>query len=244
MGNGHKVLDGDKIVIHCNYSKIHTDHNFVYGEPTNEMEFKIEKCIEVMTESEKSIFIYKNNGVTTEFEIELRKIIRGKPLHNTDPIQKLEEARRNKEKAIEFFKEEKFQLSLARFCRSIRLILREFESDLDMEREKLLSQLFANCAACFNKLKSSNYLRIKHLCSNSLKYDSENLKALFRRGNACTELGEFEEAITDFDTILRFDETNKPTLMARKKAVEIKNEQMKSDKFSKNLLKKKQTSFS
>lgn len=67
-----------------------------------------------------------------------------------------------------------------------------------------------NKALCQQKLNDLD--EVKHSCSEVLALDSNNIKALFRRGQAYFTLGEIENALADFEKCRKIEPDNKATL--------------------------------
>jgi FK506-binding protein 4/5 len=63
-----------------------------------------------------------------------------------------------------------------------------------------------NLALCY--LKLGNYEECKRACNSALAFDSKNEKALFRRGQCQLASRNFDEAIEDFQTVLKFNPSN------------------------------------
>lgn len=82
-------------------------------------------------------------------------------------------------------------------------------NELTTLREKLLaikSQLYSNLSLL--QLKSKSYDMAVINCSKCLSIDSNNVKALFRRGQARMNLKDYDEAIGDFNRALELEPDN------------------------------------
>lgn len=69
------------------------------------------------------------------------------------------------------------------------------------------------------QLKYGEYSAAQDLCNRVLKYEPENLKALYRRGLAYAGLHLYEDAWKDIQIVLQLDPNNKA---AQQKAKELK----------------------
>lgn len=67
-----------------------------------------------------------------------------------------------------------------------------------------------NKALCQQKLNDLD--EVKHSCNEVLSLDANNVKALFRRGQAYFTLGETENALADFENCRRVEPENKAAL--------------------------------
>ncbi|XP_075234788.1 FK506-binding protein 59-like [Lycorma delicatula] len=74
-------------------------------------------------------------------------------------------------------------------------------------RKSLLLAGHLNIAACYLKLKDYDSARIE--CNRALHLDSENEKALFRRGQAYLAMELYREAKIDFERVLNINPSNK-----------------------------------
>ena len=74
------------------------------------------------------------------------------------------------------------------------------------EVDSLKLPLYLNIAACQMKMRQYEYA-IKN-CTKALEIDGENIKALYRRCIALTEINEFERARKDAEEALSIDESN------------------------------------
>ncbi len=64
----------------------------------------------------------------------------------------------------------------------------------------------SNLALCY--LKLGDYLQCKNSCDNALALDAKNEKCLFRRGQAQLAFENFQQAIKDFQTVLKINPSN------------------------------------
>jgi len=71
----------------------------------------------------------------------------------------------------------------------------------------LLSSLHGNMAACH--VKASQWESAIRAASEALKLEPDNLKARFRRGVACSHVGQHAEAKADLTAVARADATNR-----------------------------------
>lgn len=58
-----------------------------------------------------------------------------------------------------------------------------------------IEQIFPSFSACLLKMPEPNYEKIVSYCDQVIEADSENSKAHFRRAQALTKLGIYEEAL-------------------------------------------------
>ena len=75
---------------------------------------------------------------------------------------------------------------------------------------KLKCQCFLNLAACY--LKSENHNKVTEYCGSALELEPNNVKGLFRRGQAYVKLHEYEKAKNDFTKAQELDKENKAVM--------------------------------
>ncbi len=82
--------------------------------------------------------------------------------------------------------------------------LRDRNDILKSRQLKIAAQ--SNLSLCY--LKLGDYLQCKNYCDNALALDAKNEKCLFRRGQAQLAFSNFEQAIKDFQTVLKINPSN------------------------------------
>ena len=115
-----------------------------------------------------------------------------------DPEEKVEQAKVCKEKGTQFFKQEKYRLAIKQYKKIVDYL--QFDSGLSQEKkEEHSSVLLAghlNLSMCY--LKLNDYIHAKDNACKALNIDSNNIKGLFRKGQALYHLGEPELAKKEF----------------------------------------------
>ncbi len=122
----------------------------------------------------------------------------------------------HKRDANELFKRRFLRTAFARYRQAIRFVIiaqQQCQFNLKLAKEERLSlpedydtlverlrlckvQLLSNLAAC--QLHSGKYDMVVENCTKCLKIDRNNVKALFRRGQAYESLGEADRAVRDY----------------------------------------------
>uniref|UniRef100_A0A8D8X685 peptidylprolyl isomerase n=1 Tax=Cacopsylla melanoneura TaxID=428564 RepID=A0A8D8X685_9HEMI len=123
--------------------------------------------------------------------------------------EKLEQGKLLKERGTDYFKKEKFELSVRNYKKAIPFLDFDggFEGDQESERKKTLTACHLNAAMCYLKLNQP--IPARDECDKAIELDANNEKAFFRRGNAYLELNEPELAEKDFVRVLQIDANNK-----------------------------------
>lgn len=193
-----------------------------------------------------------------KFEIILTKIEKNDPnqslIYNLKADQLLTLSNEHKTDANELFKNSFVLTAFQRYHKAMSYLIiaeqminekkdikiEDLETISETENEtnhfdvaKLKSQLFSNLAAC--QLKSKNYKMVITNCGKCLELDKMNVKALFRRSSAFTEIKDFELAIEDLRIALALETDN---IDVKKKLVYVEGlkkqyEQSMASKFKK-----------
>ena len=124
---------------------------------------------------------------------------------------RLEKARKFKEEGKEFINAGKYVRAIDKY-RKISDILEgeEMTGQNKTEKENLLFAAQSNIALCWMKIKE--WERAKTVCSKILEVNSDVAKVLYRRGECSFNLGELEEALIDFNYVLRLEPNNKAAI--------------------------------
>ena len=75
---------------------------------------------------------------------------------------------------------------------------------------KLKCQCYLNLAACY--LKNKDYNQVTEHCTSALELEPDNVKGLFRRGQAYAKLHEYGKAKEDFTKAQGLEQENKAVI--------------------------------
>jgi len=147
-------------------------------------------------------------NATVKFELELTALLREKENWEMSSAEKLEAAKVRREEGNQLFKEGKFKRAIKRYKNAIDCIQYEdkFDDIEKVESKKLKVPCYLNIAATSIKLQDTK--AVIENCNKALDIDKANIKALFRRAQANTELKDFDLAITDLRQALELDPSN------------------------------------
>ncbi|XP_054159035.1 peptidyl-prolyl cis-trans isomerase FKBP4-like [Oppia nitens] len=153
-------------------------------------------------------------GIPTDYtevvyEITLNKFEKAKETYQMDNSERLEQANLVKTKGTKYFKESKYKLAIKQYKRIIQLLgpPDDFEGDLKTQTNELLLAGYLNLAMAY--IKVENYLDAIKNCDKALDIDADNVKGLFRRGQAYFGQKDYELSRTDFNAVLKLDPNNK-----------------------------------
>ncbi|EFN87500.1 FK506-binding protein 59 isoform X2 [Harpegnathos saltator] len=165
----------------------------------------------------KSKYAYKEQGnaefnippnADVEYEVELKNFEKETEMWSMKAAEKIEQAKIHKEKATNYFKSSKISLAIKVYQKVLKYLSVEadFEGDLKPEKNNLELTTHLNLALCY--LKTDEHLLVKESCDKALELDSQNEKALFRRGLAHIGLASPEIAVKDFQEVVKIEPKN------------------------------------
>ncbi|KAK0162753.1 hypothetical protein PV327_006505 [Microctonus hyperodae] len=142
-----------------------------------------------------------------EYIVELKNFEKAADTWSMEGPEKIQQAKLYKDKATNYFKAEKYSLAI-KMCKKVVEYLESgiFDDDISSERDQLLLSGYLNLALFY--LKINDHFEAKGACDKALDLDAKNEKALFRRGQALLALTSPEEAIKDFEAVLKVEPKN------------------------------------
>ncbi|RVE44294.1 hypothetical protein evm_011018 [Chilo suppressalis] len=189
----------------------------------------IERALEKFLKDEKSRitiqpkYAFKSEGnaalgvppnSAVEYVVTLKSFEKAKESWTMDGSDKLEQAKMFKEKGTNYFKASKFQLAIKMYKRVITLVddMPEDNSETEENKEQakeLLISAHLNLALVYLKVTPVHHFEAKDHSTKALKFDPNNVKGLFRRGQALLGLGDAEMAMKDFEKVAEAEPQNK-----------------------------------
>lgn len=119
-----------------------------------------------------------------------------------------------------------YQLAAKRYKRVANLLssitLKDRNDRIKAQQLKIAAQ--ANLSLCYFKL--GDYLQCKTHCDAALTLNANNEKCLFRRGQAQINFKNFEQAIKDFESVLKINPSN----VAAKQQIDLCYQRIKQQK--------------
>lgn len=148
-------------------------------------------------------------GAELEYEVELTNFTKSKEAWEMNQEEKIEHARIYKERGTHYFKKEKYRLAVKQYKKIVDLL--QYDSGLDDEKKKesfnVLLAGHLNLSQCYLNLKDN--IHAKENAQKALEMDENNVKALFRNGQALFNLDEPVEAQENFKKCISIDPANK-----------------------------------
>ncbi|CAG5033782.1 unnamed protein product [Parnassius apollo] len=151
---------------------------------------------------------------TLEYIVKLVNFETTKEAWAMDTNEKLEQVKIFKERGTNYFKNNKFQLSIKMYKKVISL-LESVPDDpsatevIKTQAKELILSANLNLSLVYLKITPPHYYEAREHATNALKYDPSNVKGLFRRGQALLGLGDAEQALQDFRKVADAEPQNK-----------------------------------
>lgn len=156
------------------------------------------------------------NGCKVVYTIHLISFERGRDLWELSDQERLEIAKRHKEAGGMLFKLDNTKGAAMCYSKALKYLIPvdpdiqlEVEHLQDYEKEifSLQSVLMLNLAAC--QLKFQQYPLVVSNCTRVLEMESDNVKALYRRGQALIMMNDFDRAKEDLTKAKKLESGNK-----------------------------------
>lgn len=143
-------------------------------------------------------------GAQVTFTLRLHSVQPGKDIWQLTDAERLDAARRHKERGSEMFRSGHFRSAALCYSKSVQH-LAAVDPDLPLEVEELEEQekeilslrtvVLMNLAAC--QLKMEQYHHVVSNCSRVLEVEPGSIKTLYRRAKALLAMSDFEGARLD-----------------------------------------------
>ena len=133
----------------------------------------------------------------------------------------IDDALKIKQQGNEFYRQEKYDQAKIKYEQAM-LIVETFKNNLKYKEIKLA--LLLNFSAVF--LKTNDNQKVIDYSSKILEYDSNNVKAFYRRGVALLKIENFEKAKSDLETALKLDPNNQEIQIEIRKLEKIHNQKI------------------
>ena len=158
-----------------------------------------------------------SSTATIEYNIEVHSIERGKEIWTLSNYERLAIAKQHKTRGTQLFKESNFLGAAIRYSAALKYIIPVDTPNVQIKVEELESEekeivflkttLMLNLAACQLKLKQYPY--VVENCDRVLQAQPNSVKALYRRGQAHTNMNDFECAREDLLKAKKLEPNNR-----------------------------------
>ncbi|XP_076870566.1 peptidyl-prolyl cis-trans isomerase FKBP5 isoform X3 [Brachyhypopomus gauderio] len=201
------------------------DVTFVVGESEDKgVPLGVDRAMEKMQKGECCLLYLKpkygfgkegkpeyNIGPNAEllYEVTLKDFQKAKESWEMDLNDKLDQAVQVKQKGTHYFKSGRYYHAIIQYQRIVSWL--EMECGVGREQQQAIQALLLvahlNLALCYLRLRE--YSQTVENCNKVMELDSENEKALYRRGEARLLQNEFSLALMDFRQVLRVNPSNR-----------------------------------
>merc|ERR1712007_267627 len=156
---------------------------------------------------------------------------KGKDHYSMNEEEKVGFGTSRKEMGSTLFKQGRIALALERYKKVAEMFsyIDSMKDETIKSKAKELKRICElNKAACFLKLKE--YTEAKKACDTVLKDQPSNVKAIFRRAQACYEMRDIQTCMLDLKHLVEIDAQNKEARALMKKAQVAQKEEDKKSK--------------
>uniref|UniRef100_A0A4W4F1I4 peptidylprolyl isomerase n=1 Tax=Electrophorus electricus TaxID=8005 RepID=A0A4W4F1I4_ELEEL len=201
------------------------DVTFVVGESEDKsIPLGVDRAMEKMQKGECCLLYLKpkygygkegkpeyNIGPNAEllYEVTLKDFQKAKESWEMDLNDKLDQAVLVKQKGTHYFKAGRYHHAIIQYQRIISWL--EMECGVGKEQQQAIQAILLvahlNLALCYLRLRE--YSQTVENCNKVMELDSENEKALYRRGEARLLQNEFSLALVDFQQVLQVNPSNR-----------------------------------
>lgn len=145
----------------------------------------------------RGICLYYEDNIDSAFN-HFQQVLRLAPDHNKalSIYKKSKELKKTKEAGNEAYKSCRFKEALTLYTEALAL---------DPLNKKTNAKLYFNRATVYHRLAKTK--EAVDDCTAALKLDGDYLKALLRRASCYTDLGEFEEAVKDYEKVCKLNKS-------------------------------------
>lgn len=204
------------------------DVTFIVGEAAVQKVCRaIEVAVQKMKKGEKSELYLKGDfvkdpslpsvedGAELTYVVTLHNFEKAKDAWELNTDEKIAAAEKDKEKGTWHFKEGNLEQALKYYNR-VREFLKSEDRLKDEEKTKRDSLYIAGLLnIALVQFKLNEMTQCIEACNEVLQLDANNVKALYRRGQAQLTICEYKMAIEDFDRCLKIEPENKAALSQR-----------------------------
>lgn len=219
------------------------DFEFTVGE--EEVHDTLEQCVTNLKKGEQAVFRvqpsygYGEKGneelkvpanAALVYDITLTDFTPERESYEMETAEKLSFSRQKKEEGNDFYKQKRYNMALKRYKKALDCI--RYDSAFDDDQKNISKEVKLSCY--LNQAAVSMQLRdwkaVLEATNEALKLEKDNVKGLYRRGVANTELDNWEEASNDLKRALELVPQDKQVLQAKKRLLAKKKRQQQKDK--------------
>ncbi|XP_047480506.1 peptidyl-prolyl cis-trans isomerase FKBP62-like [Penaeus chinensis] len=232
-------------LLESRYLVCEAEETVVFGEAVSAFDRSLELALSVMNDEETALINIKlprkfvddntdNDDITFTCQLSLKIIENAKLIFEYSPEEKMARAIRYKNLGVGLYKEGSFSKQVSAFfmfSQSVKWLV----TINTEEAQSSLAEIKAIKMHCYNNLglyhlRNSQYRLAVAATVTVLNEDPDNVKALYRRSVANTELQNYEKAAEDIQAALVLDPNN--TLIKKQMEILKKRQKMLSHKYA------------
>merc|ERR1712137_1342803 len=188
-------------------------------------------CTNLSLLSDERLGLKEVTGERVLLTLKLIEFEKGKDHYSMNEEEKVGFGTSRKEMGSTLFKQGRTALALERYKKVAEMFsyIDSMKDETMKTKAKDLKKICElNKAACFLKLKE--YGEAKKACDTVLKEEPNNVKAMFRKAQACYEMKDIQDCIRDLKRLIEIDVQNKEARVLMKKAQVAQKEDDKKSK--------------
>merc|ERR1712063_191992 len=188
-------------------------------------------CTNLTQLSDEKLGLKEVTGEKILLTLRLTEFEKAKDHYSMNDEEKVTFGTSRKEMGSTLFKQGRTALALERYKKVAEMFsyIDSMKDETMKTKAKDLKKLCElNKAACFLKLKE--YGEAKKACDTVLKEEPNNVKAMFRKAQACYEMKDIQDCTRDLKRLIEIDAQNKEARVLMKKAQVAQKEDDKKSK--------------
>ena len=200
------------------------DHQVTIGEGDTLLSEHFDKIVMSMKESEtcyiksrinadgQKVNEFDSGKPALKFNVILKSFSRAADSCDLEQDERLERGQDHKKRGTELYQKGRIDFAIKRFTAGLEYLqamepLDKLPTEMREQQQLLMCQCHLNLAAAF--LKREDYEKVVEHCTTALTLQPDNVKGLFRRGQAYTKLNKYENAKVDISHALKLEPENK-----------------------------------
>jgi tetratricopeptide (TPR) repeat protein len=143
------------------------------------------------------------------YRVHLQSVDRALEVWEMQGPEKLDIAKKFRDKGNEYFKHEQYRVACRFYKRIVEFLMAEasLESESETERKSLISIAYLSQAQTYLKLGENE--KALHAAEDGITYNPKSEKGHFRKGLAHMGLNDPQSAVLDFEKVLEINEDNR-----------------------------------
>ncbi|UJR21012.1 hypothetical protein I4U23_024112 [Adineta vaga] len=161
---------------------------------------------------------------TVQYDVTLLNFEKAKDSWQLSDAEKLEQCDVLKKRAAELFKDGHYRAAIKKYSTIASYLEAPNYSEEEDKKKAADFKLTAQSNIALCHLKLNEHAECLRACEKALELDAKNEKCLFRRGQSHLAMSNYEDALKDFQEVLKLNSSNS----AAKQSIQTCRDQMKA----------------